>query len=124
LVLPPYAQENKPKLAKPNKRKIANTICSFVARPPDNDIIFLKVFVMENILFLQLQFNNNIMATVTINYDSKNVLIKSILRSAILAGATEVATKKMSPLDMALEDVRSGNVTTIFTPSYEREKRQ
>jgi hypothetical protein len=64
------------------------------------------------------------MATVTINYDSKNVLVKSILRSAILAGATQVATKKMSPLDMVLEDVRSGNVTTIFTPTYDREKRQ
>jgi len=87
-------------------------------------IFSLKVFAMENILFLQLQFNNDIMATVTINYDSKNVLIKSILRSAILAGATQVATKKMSPLDMALEDVRSGNVTTIFTPNYDREKRQ
>jgi len=62
------------------------------------------------------------MATVTINYDNNNVLVKSILRSAILAGATEVATKKMSPLDLALEDVRSGNVTTIFTPQYERKK--
>jgi hypothetical protein len=121
-----HAQESASEFAKPNKRKIANAICSFVARPPpNNDIIFsLKVFAMENILFLQLQFNNDIMATVTINYDSKNVLVKSILRSAILAGATQVATKKMSPLDMALEDVRSGNVTTIFTPSYDREKRQ
>jgi len=58
------------------------------------------------------------MATVTINYDGRNVLIKSILRSAILAGATQVATKNKSPLDMALEDVRSGKVTTIFSPSY------
>ena len=62
------------------------------------------------------------MATVTINYDGRNVLIKSILRSAILAGATEVATKKMSPLDMALEDVRLGRVTTICTPSYAKSK--
>ena len=58
------------------------------------------------------------MATITINYDGRNALIKSILRSAILAGATEVATKKMSPLDLALEDVRNGKVTTIFTPSH------
>jgi len=34
------------------------------------------------------------MATVTIIYDDRDVLIKSILRSAILAGATQVATKK------------------------------
>ena len=54
----------------------------------------------------------------TLNYDGRNTLIKSILNSAILAGATQVATKKMSPLDMALEDVRLGNVTTILTPSY------
>ena len=71
-----------------------------------------------------MKLKKNIMATVTINYDSKNVLIKSILRSAILAGATQVATKKMSPLDLALEDVRSGNVTTIFSPSHERKNRQ
>ena len=54
----------------------------------------------------------------TLNYDGRNTLIKSILNSAILAGATQVATKKMSPLDMALEDVRLGNVTTVLTPSY------
>ena len=64
------------------------------------------------------------MATITINYDGRNVLIKSILRSAILAGATQVATKNMSPLDMALEDVRSGKVTTIFTPKYDKKNSQ
>ena len=64
------------------------------------------------------------MATITINYDGKNALIKSILRSAILAGATQVATKKMSPLDMALEDVRTGKVTTIFTSNHERKNSQ
>ena len=64
------------------------------------------------------------MATVTINYDGKNVLIKSIIRSAILAGATQIATKNKSPLDMALEDVRSGKVTTIFTPNYDKKNRQ
>jgi len=64
------------------------------------------------------------MATVTINYDGRNVLIKSILRSAILAGATQVATKNKSPLDVALEDVRSGKVTTIFTPNYGKRNRQ
>ena len=58
------------------------------------------------------------MATITLNYDGRNALIKNILNSAILAGATQVATKKMSPLDMALEDVRLGNVTTVLTPSY------
>ena len=53
------------------------------------------------------------MATLTLNYDGRNTLIKSILHSAILAGATQVATKRMSPLDMALEDVRLGRVTTV-----------
>ena len=54
----------------------------------------------------------------TLNYDGKNALIKSILHSAILAGATEVAAKKMSPLDEALEDVRLGRVTTVCTPNF------
>ena len=62
------------------------------------------------------------MATVTLNYDGSDALIKSILNSAILAGATEVATKKMSPLDMALEDVRLGKVTTVLTPSNNKRK--
>jgi len=58
------------------------------------------------------------MATLTLNYDGRNALIKSILHSAILAGATEVAAKKMSPLDEALEDVRLGRVTTVCTPNF------
>jgi hypothetical protein len=58
------------------------------------------------------------MATLTLNYDGRNTLIKSILHSAILAGATQVATKKKSPLDMALEDVRMGKVTTVCKPNY------
>jgi hypothetical protein len=58
------------------------------------------------------------MATITLNYDCGNTLVKSILRSAILAGATQVATKKKSPLDMALEDVRMGRVTTVCKPNY------
>ena len=64
------------------------------------------------------------MATVTLNFDGRNVLIKSILRSAILAGATEVAKKNKSPLDLALEDVRNGKVTTIFTPKNGKKSNQ
>jgi len=58
------------------------------------------------------------MATLTLNYDDKNVLVKTILHSAILAGATEVAAKKMSPLDKALEDVRLGKVITVCKPNH------
>ena len=58
------------------------------------------------------------MATVTLNYDGRNTLIKSILNSAILAGATQVAQYERSPLDAALEDMRLGRVTTICTPKY------
>ena len=64
------------------------------------------------------------MATLTLNYDGKNALIKSILHSAVLAGATQVATKKMSPLDMALEDVRTGKVTTICKPNRAPKSKQ
>ena len=56
------------------------------------------------------------MATLTLHYDDSNALVKSILHAAILAGATEVAAKKMSPLDAALEDVRLGRVTTVCIP--------
>ena len=60
------------------------------------------------------------MATVTLNYDGTNTLIKSILRSAVLAGATPVAYHDMSPLDAALEDVRLGNITTICKPKHRK----
>ena len=64
------------------------------------------------------------MATLTLNYDGKNALIKSILNSAILAGATEVGSKKKSPLDEALEDVRLGKVTTVCLPKNDKKSRQ
>ena len=64
------------------------------------------------------------MATLILNYDDSNTLIRSILHSAILAGATEVATKKMSPLDTALEDVRLGRVSTVCTPKNGRKIKQ
>jgi len=64
------------------------------------------------------------MATLTLNYDDKNTLIKSILHSAILAGATEVAAKKMSPLDEALEDVRLGRISTVCTPKNGKKNRE
>jgi len=62
------------------------------------------------------------MTTVTIKYDGRNALIESILNSAILAGATKVGTKALSPLDEALEDVRLGRVTTICKPKYGRKR--
>jgi len=58
------------------------------------------------------------MATMTLNYDGRNSLIKSILHSAVLAGATPIESKELSPLDAALEDVRLGRVTTICKPKY------
>jgi hypothetical protein len=64
------------------------------------------------------------MATVTLNYDGRNTLIKSILHSAVLAGATEVGAKKKSPLDEALEDVRLGRITTVCTPKNGKKSRQ
>ena len=60
------------------------------------------------------------MATVTLNYDNNSTLIKSILNSAILAGATPVSFQELSPLDAALEDVRLGNITTICKPKHRK----
>ena len=58
------------------------------------------------------------MATLTLNYDGENALIKSILHSAILAGAAIVEEKstekkKLSRFEEALEDVKYGRVTRI-----------
>jgi hypothetical protein len=61
------------------------------------------------------------MATITLSYDENSTLIKSILNSAILAGATQVSYRELSPLDAALEDVRLGNITTICKPKHRKE---
>jgi len=85
----------------------------------------LLFLFLEFVVYLRSEIKKGkTMATVTINYDGRNTLVKSILRSAILAGATPVATKSMSPLDMALKDVRCGKVTTILTPSYDKKNSQ
>ncbi|MDR2234193.1 MAG: hypothetical protein LBE56_13860 [Tannerella sp.] len=63
------------------------------------------------------------MATVTLHYDDRNTLIKSILHSAILAGATEISTKEMSPTDTA-EDVCDGRLTSIFATNQFPQKEE
>ena len=62
------------------------------------------------------------MATVTINYDGRNNLVKQMLKAVFLAGATPVLSKSKSPLDEALEDVRLGKVTTICSPKTAKSK--
>jgi hypothetical protein len=57
-----------------------------------------------------------IMAAITLNYDGRNALQKNIIKLAIQAGATEVCSKRRTPLDEALEDLRMGRITTIHTP--------
>lgn len=50
------------------------------------------------------------MATITLKYDAKNPLIKSILNSAILAGAKVKEKQKLSGIDEALNDIKEGRV--------------
>jgi hypothetical protein len=57
------------------------------------------------------------MATVTLNYETHNALIESIIQSAILAGASIVkekpAKKKPTPFEESLEDIEYGRVTRV-----------
>jgi len=58
------------------------------------------------------------MATITLNYNASNKLIKSILNSAILAGAyvveeNKTKTKPLTPFEESLEDVKYGRVTKV-----------
>jgi len=58
------------------------------------------------------------MATMTLSYNESNKLIKSILHSAILAGASvleENKTKKkhLTPFEESLEDIKHGRVTRV-----------
>ncbi|GHT61863.1 hypothetical protein FACS189451_04830 [Bacteroidia bacterium] len=57
------------------------------------------------------------MATVTLNYNANNTLIKSIIHSAVLAGASVVeeksTKKKLTPFEESLEDIKHGRVTRI-----------
>jgi len=58
------------------------------------------------------------MATITLSYDTNNALIKSILNSAILAGASVVKEnktkiKRLTPFEESLEDIKHGRVTRV-----------
>ena len=58
------------------------------------------------------------MATITLSYNTSNELIKSILNSAILAGASVVKenktmTKHLTPFEESLEDIKHGRVTKV-----------
>jgi len=58
------------------------------------------------------------MATITLSYNASNDLIKSILKSAILAGASVVEenktmTKRLSPFEESLEDIKHGRITRV-----------
>ena len=50
------------------------------------------------------------MATITLKYDSKNPLIKSILNSAILAGAKVEENQKPNAIDKSLKDIKERRV--------------
>jgi hypothetical protein len=50
------------------------------------------------------------MATITLKYDSKNHLIKSIINSAILAGAKVEDKPKINAIDESLKDIKAGRV--------------
>lgn len=57
------------------------------------------------------------MTTITLKYDEQNAVVKSILSSAIVAGATIIESKsdekKMSPIEKSLADIKHGRVTRI-----------
>jgi hypothetical protein len=58
------------------------------------------------------------MATITLGYNTGNELIKSILNSAILAGAyvleeNKTVTKHLTPFEEALEDIKHRRVTKV-----------
>jgi len=50
------------------------------------------------------------MATITLKYNAKNPLIKSILNSAVLAGAKVEGKQKLSGIDESLNDIKEGRV--------------
>lgn len=64
------------------------------------------------------------MATITLSYNTGNKLIRTILDSAILAGASVVKeskterenktkTKHLTPFEESLEDIKQGRVTRV-----------
>jgi len=50
------------------------------------------------------------MAAITLNYDGRNPVVKNLIYTAILAGATPVGMTDTSALDRALKEVSSGKV--------------
>jgi len=55
------------------------------------------------------------MATITLEYDAHNPMIKKALDYILSIGFSQVTPRKTG-LEEALEDVENGRVTRIFTP--------
>ena len=58
------------------------------------------------------------MTTITLKYDTRNAVVKSILESAIVAGAQVVAPptekpKKLNPIEKSLTDIKAGRVIRV-----------
>ena len=58
------------------------------------------------------------MATITLSYNTGNELIKSIISSAILAGASvveenKITVKHLTPFEESLEDIKHGRVMKV-----------
>jgi hypothetical protein len=62
------------------------------------------------------------MATITLRYDARNLLIRKTLDYILSIGFSEVKPRKTG-LQEAIEDVEHGRVTRIYTPKERRDEK-
>ncbi|MDR0871843.1 MAG: hypothetical protein LBN27_00040 [Prevotellaceae bacterium] len=53
------------------------------------------------------------MTTITLSYNAQNVLLNSIIQTALLAGAKQVQERQLTPFEQSLEDIKYGRITRI-----------
>jgi hypothetical protein len=54
------------------------------------------------------------MATITLSYNARNVIAKKTVAYILSLGIFKTVTK--TAIDLSLEDIKKGRVTTVLTP--------
>ena len=78
----------------------------------------MKTFNVNNNYLCTYLFSKQIMATITLNYNSRNVQAQKTLEYILSMGFFTAEKKvKKSGLELAFEDIEKGRVHRLITPN-------
>ena len=78
-----------------------------------SSVLFLSfcfVYFEKRIIFAEMKLNNKTMATITLNYNTRNTQAKNLLNYVLSTGLLTPKIENKSGLEKALEDLENGRV--------------